>query len=148
VTDPQARKRKRVRLVQRYLLNPPVKLLVWVGLLPGHVLIETTGRRSRKRRRTVVGMHIEGDTGWVVAEQGRHAGYVRNLEADPNLRVRRGLRWHTARAQVVDDDDPQARLETFGRRRHAAAVRRLGTDLTTVRVDFLPPAASTTAHAS
>ena len=112
--------------------------MVWVGLLPGHVLMETTGRRSGKRRRTVVGMHIDGDTGWVVAEQGRYASYVRNLEADPNLRVRRGLSWHRARAQVEEDDDPQARLETFGRRGHAAAVRRLGTELRTVRVDFLP----------
>ena len=111
--------------------------MVWAGLLPGHVLIETKGRRSGKRRRTVVGMHIDGDTGWVVAEQGRHAGYVCNLEADPDLRVRRGLHWRRARAEVVEDDDPQARLETFGRRSHAAAVRRLGTELATVRVDFV-----------
>ena len=135
--DLGARKRKRVRLLQRYLLNPPAKLMVWAGLLPGHVLIETKGRRSGKRRRTVVGMHIDGDTGWVVAEQGRHAGYVRNLEADPDLRVRRGLHWRRARAMVVEDDDPQARLEMFGRRSHAAAVRRLGTELATVRVDFV-----------
>ena len=136
MSDRGARKRKRVRLLQRYLLNPPAKLLVWAGLLPGHVLIETKGRRTGKRRRTIVGMHIDGDTGWVVAEQGRHAGYVRNLDDDPDLRVRRGRAWHRARAQVVDDDDPQARLKTFGRRSHAAAVRRLGTELATVRFDF------------
>ena len=132
-----ARKRKRVRLLQRYLLNPPAKAMVWAGLVPGYVLIETKGRRSGKRRRTVVGMHIDGDTGWVVAEQGRHAGYVRNLEADPDLRVRRGRHWRRARAEVVEDDDPRARLEMFGRRSHAAAVRRFGTELTTVRVEFV-----------
>lgn len=32
------RRRRRVRLVQRYILNPPMKLLVWFGLVPGHVL--------------------------------------------------------------------------------------------------------------
>ena len=134
--DEGDRKRKRVRLLQRYLLNPPVKLLAWVGLAPGHVLIETKGRRSGKRRRNIVGMHIDGDTGWVVAEHGRHAGYVSNLDADPDVRVRKGLRWREAQAHIVDDDDPEARLDSFGRRSHAAAVRRFGTDLTTIRLDF------------
>lgn len=134
--DRAARRRKRVRLVQRYLLNPPMKMMTWIGLVPGHVIIETKGRQSGRRRRTVVGMHVEDGTGWVVAEHGRHAGYVRNLEADSAVRVRRGFSWCSARAHIVDGDDPQARLETFGRRSHAAAVRRFGTDLTTVRVDF------------
>jgi deazaflavin-dependent oxidoreductase (nitroreductase family) len=128
-----------VRLLQRYLLNPPAKLPVWAGLVPGHVLIETHGRRTGKRRTTVVGMHVEGDTGWIVAEHGRHAGYVRNLLADPTVRVRVARRWRPARAHVLPDDDPQTRLDTFGRRSHAAAVRRFGTDLTTIRIDFLPP---------
>ena len=73
-----------------------------------------------------------------MAEQGRHAGYVRNLAADPEVRVRRGRKWRRARARVVDDDDVEARLGAFGRS-HAAAVRRFGTDLTTVRFDFPPP---------
>jgi deazaflavin-dependent oxidoreductase (nitroreductase family) len=125
-----------VRLVQRYLLNPPTKLAVWAGLVPGLVLIETTGRSSGERRRNVVGMHVDGTTGWIVAEQGRHAGYVRNLQANPEVRVRRGRHWVRARAQAVADDDAEARLDAFGRRSHAAAVRRFGTELVTVRVDF------------
>jgi len=132
-----ANKRRVVRWVQRYLLNPPVRLAVWTGVVPGYVLIETTGRRTGKRRVTVVGMRREGATGWVVAEQGRYAGYVRNLEADPTVRVRIGRRWREARAQVVADDDPQARLEGFSRS-HAASVRRFGTALLTVRFDFDP----------
>ncbi len=134
--DQAARRRRRIRLLQRYLLNPPVKLLAWAGLLPRHVLIETRGRRSGKQRRNVVGMHLEGSTGWVVAEQGRHAGYVRNLSADPTVRVRLRRRWRPAQARVLDDDDVEARLDAFRSRSHAAAVRRFGTELTTVRVDF------------
>jgi deazaflavin-dependent oxidoreductase (nitroreductase family) len=130
------RKRRWVRLLQRYVLNPPAKLLVWAGLVPGFVLIETHGRRSGKRRTTVVGMHVTDGTGWIVAEQGRHAGYVANLLADPAVRIRMSRRWHTASAHVAADDDAQARLEMFGRRSHAAAVRRFGTDLTTIRVDL------------
>jgi deazaflavin-dependent oxidoreductase (nitroreductase family) len=136
VDDERARrKRARVRLLQRYLLNPPAKAAVWTGLVPGYALVETKGRRSGKRRRNVVGMHVEGDVGWVVAEQGRHAGYVRNLEANGGVRVRTHGRWRPATAHVVGDDDPQARLQSFGRT-HAATVRRFGTDLTTLRFDF------------
>ncbi len=131
-----ARRRRRIRLLQRYVLNPPVKAAVWAGLAPGFALLETTGRRTGRRRRTVVGVHQVGRTAWVVAEQGRHAGYVRNLEADPNVKVRLGRRWQPARARVVADDDPQARLDAFGRRYHAASIRRFGTELLTVELDL------------
>ena len=124
--------------MQRYVLNPPVKLAVWSGLVPGYALVETTGRRSGKRRRNVVGLELDGSTGWVVAEQGRHAGYVRNLEAHPDVRLRVGGHWRPAHAEIVDDDDAQARLDTFGRRTHAATLRRFGTDLTSVRFDLSP----------
>ena len=137
MSDDAVRKRKRIRTVQRYLLNPPVKLAVWTGLIPGYALVETTGRRSGKRRRNVVGMHVDGSTGWVVAEQGRHAGYVNNLEADPEVRVRLRGHWRPAHAEIVDDDDPEARLAQFSKS-HAATVRRFGTELTTVRFDLSP----------
>ncbi len=118
------------------MLNPPVKLAVWAGLLPGYVLVETRGARTGKRRRNVVGMHLDGNSGWVVTEHGRHAGYVRNLDADPEVRVRIRRRWRRARAYVVDEDDAQARLDAFDRPSHAAVVRRFGTELTTVRFEF------------
>jgi deazaflavin-dependent oxidoreductase (nitroreductase family) len=131
-------KRKRVRVLQRYLLNPPVKVVTWLGVFPGHVLIETKGRRSGKRRRNVVGLLVDGNTGWIVAEQGRHAGYVHNLQADPQVRVRIARHWRDARAEIADDDDPEARLESFSQRSHVAAVRRFGTELTSIRLDFSP----------
>jgi deazaflavin-dependent oxidoreductase (nitroreductase family) len=89
-------------------VNPPVKAAVWLGPVPGHALLETTGRVSGRARRTVVGVHEDGEALWVIAEQGRHAGYVRNLEAQPRLRVslRRRGGW---RRQILDDDDPGAR---------------------------------------
>lgn len=121
--------------MQRYLLNPPVKVAVWLGLGPGYVLLETTGARTGKRRRNVVGMNVAGTAGWLVSEQGRYAGYVNNLRAHPHVRVRRHARWRAARASVVTDDDVDARLASFSRVQ-AATVRRFGTDLMTVRVDF------------
>jgi hypothetical protein len=63
---------------------------------------------------------------------------VNNLDANPNVRVRMHRRWRDARALIVDDDDPQARLDSFGRRSHEAAVRRFGTDLLTVQFELGP----------
>ena len=136
--DPGAKKRRRIRRVQRYLVNHPAKAAVWCGLVPGFVLVETTGRLSGKRRRNVVGMHVEAGTGWVIAEHGRHAGYVRNLEANPDVRIRMRGRWRDARARIRDDDDPQARLDSFSRRAHEAAVRQFGTDLLTIQFELQP----------
>jgi hypothetical protein len=50
---------------------------------------------------------------WLVAEHGMNAGYVRNIERDPHVRLklREGLRyhWHTGTAHLLSDDDPRER---------------------------------------
>jgi deazaflavin-dependent oxidoreductase (nitroreductase family) len=129
-------RRRRTLLLQKYVVNPPTKLGVYLGVVRGHALVETTGRKTGKRRWTVVGVHEDGDRLWVVAEQGRHAGYVRNIEADPVVRVRLRGRWVPARGHLVDDDNPVERLQTFRRERHARLVRTLGTELLTLRFDL------------
>ena len=141
--DGDARKRARVVRLQRWLLNPPMKLLVWAGLVPGHVVLETRGRRTGRARRAVVGAHAEQDSIWIVAEQGRYAAWVRNLEADPSVRVRHRARWRPARAEIVEGDDPRARLSSWDRPGHARLVQSVGTQLVTVRLDLRP----TTPHA-
>src|SRR3954451_12710491 len=105
--------RRRTRLIQRYLLNPPAKALAWLGLSRRHLLIDTIGRKSGETRRTVVGYTSDGATLWVVAEQGRYAGYVRNLEATASVRVRLKRKWRDSAATIVDSNDPSARLVTF-----------------------------------
>lgn len=137
MAETDADRRRRTVRFQRYVLNPPMKAMTWLGFSPRHVLIETTGRVSGKRRRTIVGAHRDGaSTLWIVAEQGRHAGYVRNLEATPGVRVRVRGRWRDATATIVDDDDPVARLATFGDDKHAGLVRKYGTSLLTIRVEL------------
>lgn len=139
-------KLRAVRALQRRLLNPPIKLLFALGLVPpGYALLETTGRRSGRPRRTPVGDGRVGDTFWIVAEHGHRAAYVRNLEADPRVRVRcwqgRQASWRTGTARVLADDDPRARQRrlagtSLSRRLNAFVVRIMGTELLTVRIDL------------
>jgi deazaflavin-dependent oxidoreductase (nitroreductase family) len=128
-----------VRFTQKYLLNPPVRALFALGLVPPtHALLETTGRRSGLPRQNPVGNGLDGDTFWIVAEHGHDANYVRNLAADPRVRVKIGQRWRTGSATVLPDDDPGARLDKVGHRVNGFMVRAVGTDLLTIRVDLDP----------
>src|SRR2546421_9881741 len=121
-------KARTVRSFQKYVLNPPVRVLFGLGLVPPtHVLLETTGRRTGRRRQNPVGNGLDGDTLWIVAEHGRSAGYVRNLEADPRVRVKIGRRWRRGTAAVLPDDDPRARLRRIGRPVNGVMVRAVGT---------------------
>lgn len=135
-------KRQAVRLLQKYVVNPPVKAALALNVVPPtHALLETIGRTSGKPRSSPVGNGLadDGRTFWIVAEHGRHAGYVKNLLADPNVRVKVGHRWRTGRAEVLPDDDPQARLKAIGHPVNAAMVRAMGTDLLTVQIELDDP---------
>lgn len=133
-----------VSFVQKRLVNPVVRGMLDRGWsMPGYALLETTGRKTGLPRRVPVGDGLVGDTFWVVAEHGRKAAYVRNIEADPRVRVRVGGRWRRGTAQLMPDDDPRQRQQELGRHRwsarlNAVAVRSFGTDLLTVRVDLDP----------
>lgn len=132
-------KRAVVRSSQKYLINPPVRLLARRGLLGDYVVLETTGRKTGRQRQTPVGMKVDGNVAWMVSEHGRHASYVRNIEADPRVRVKLGRRWRAGTAHLVDGDDPVARLHLlWGRRGNTPAVRAMGTDLLSIRIDLDP----------
>ena len=89
-------KRRVSTFVSAKLLNPLVRAAVRLRIpLPVVVILETRGRRSGQPRRIGVGRALEGDTLWIVAEHGRKAAYVRNIEADPHVRVRIGRRWRS-----------------------------------------------------
>jgi deazaflavin-dependent oxidoreductase (nitroreductase family) len=129
-----------VTFVQRRLLNPLVRPLLERVWIPGYALLETTGRTSGLPRRNPVGDGLEGSTFWIVSEHGRRASYVRNIEADPRVRVRVRGRWRSGTAHLLPDDDTQERQRKLSRRLgariNAASVRRMGTDLLTVRIDL------------
>jgi len=99
------------------------------------VLLETTGRKSGRPRRNPVGKALVGDTLWIVAEHGRRAGYVRNISANPRVRVKIGRRWRAGTAHLMPDDDPRERQRRMPNKLNSVGVRAMGSDLLTVRVD-------------
>ena len=133
------RKRKLVTWLQVRLLNPPVRALAARGLAPGIALLETTGRKSGEPRRTPVSYGLERgtDTFWIVAEMGRKAAYVHNIEANPRVRIRLRSGWRAGTAHFVEGGDAVARLRNLSRL-NAAVVRAMGTALLVIRVDLDP----------
>lgn len=131
-------KRRLTTALGRYFFNPLVKAGVRSGLLRGYAILETTGRRSGEPRRTPVGNGLDGDTFWIVTEHGRRAAYVRNIAANPRVRVMVRGSWRSGTAHLLPEDDPRERQRAIGRRLNAATVRALGTELLSVRIDLDP----------
>ena len=103
-------------------------------------LLETIGRRSGAPRVTPVTNGLDGDVFWIVTEHGHQANYVRNIEANPHVRVNVGGGWRTGVAQIVDED-PEERLQQIvalnrRARSNAQIVRRTGTEHLVIRIDL------------
>ncbi len=141
--DTRALKRRASTFASVRLLNPVMRRALEAGIVPrGWALLETTGRRSGKPRRVPVGDGLRGAHFWIVAEHGRHANYVRNLEADPRVRVKVGRRWLSGTAHVLPDDDPRERLRMLERPLNDLGLRAMASEMLVVRVDLDPPAGS------
>jgi deazaflavin-dependent oxidoreductase (nitroreductase family) len=134
--------------LQRFVINPVVMRAWNLGIpIPGDALLETIGRRTGLPRRTPVCDGLDGEAFWLVSQRGRAADWVRNIEANPSVRVRvsgRRSRWRTGTAHILDGDDPHERRRMLGRGNPA---RRLclctsgavNTSPLTVRIDLEAP---------
>lgn len=134
--------------LQTSVVNPLIRLAFRIGIPdPGDAVLETAGRRTGKPRRTPVCDGLEGDTFWLLSQRGRDADWVRNIEADPRVRVqlrsRRPTTWRSGTAHILDDDDSHERQRTLGRgkpwrRLCLSASGALASDALTVRIDLDP----------
>ena len=122
------RKRQFVHRVQRLLVNP-------IGRQLPVTMLETTGRKSGQPRRTAIGGKLVGNHYWMVSEHGDHSDYVRNIKANPAVRLRVGGQWRSGVAHLLPDDDPWERLRHLPRL-NSTGVRVMGTALLTIRVDL------------
>lgn len=115
--------------LQKHVANPLMRRL------PMQTLLETTGRKSGQPRRTPIGGSRVGDQFWFVSEFGERSQYVKNIQANPHVRVRLNGRWHNGTAHLVPDDDPNERLKSLPQV-NSFGVRTFGTNLLTIRVDL------------
>ena len=118
-------------------MNPVVRRLAASGLAGRSVaLLETTGRKSGQPRVTPVGNGLRGGEFWIVTEHGWASSYVKNIQANPRVRVKVGRRWMSGTAVILPDDDPYERMRWLGRTMNDAAVRLVGTEHLVIRVDL------------
>jgi deazaflavin-dependent oxidoreductase (nitroreductase family) len=105
--------------LQKSVINPLDRLAFALRTPPpGDALLETVGRRTGQPRVTPVCDCLEGSTFWIVAQRGRDANYVKNIEANPRVRVKGSLSnsaWRAGTADILDDDDPKERIRILGR---------------------------------
>ncbi|MFV9633873.1 nitroreductase/quinone reductase family protein [Mycobacterium neumannii] len=117
------------KMFQKNVMNPMMRLL------PFQTLLETTGRKSGQPRRTPLGGRRVGNEFWFVSEFGESSQYVKNIQADPAVRVRLNGKWHKGTAHIVADDDARERLRSLPQF-NSFGVRTFGTNLLTIRVDL------------
>jgi deazaflavin-dependent oxidoreductase (nitroreductase family) len=134
--------------LQTSVVNPLVRLAFRLGLPdPGDALLQTTSRRTGDPRLTPVCEGLEGKVFWLLSERGRDAEWVRDIVADPRVRVRPRSRppvtWLSGTARLLEDDDPHERRRLLGRgdpwrRLCLRATAALAGDPLTVRIDLDP----------
>jgi deazaflavin-dependent oxidoreductase (nitroreductase family) len=129
--DSQRRRRSRHRAFWR-IVNPLNGRLA--GYAPWWVLLEARGRRSgRPRTFPLARGPLDGHVLWLISVHGRHADWVRNIEAAPEVRVKLSGRWHAGNAGVHDYDAAIARrFNAYAR----SGPRTLGIDPVLVRVEL------------
>jgi deazaflavin-dependent oxidoreductase (nitroreductase family) len=129
--DSQRRRRSRHRAFWG-IVNPLNRRLA--GYAPWWVLLEARGRRSGTPRTFPLARGpVDGDVLWLISVHGRHADWVRNVEAAPEVRVELSGRWHTGSASVHDYDPAIARrFNAYAR----SGPRTLGIDPVLVRVEL------------
>ena len=119
--------------------NRLIRFALDAGFAPrAFALLETTGRRTGTARHTPVGNGLDGDTFWLVAAHGTQADYVRNLQAEPRVRVKVGGVWRTGTAVALPDDDPVARSRTLPYQWDATIGRITASTPVTIRIDLDP----------
>jgi deazaflavin-dependent oxidoreductase (nitroreductase family) len=113
--------------IQNRVVNRLVALVLRLGLgPPTYALLETTGRKTGLPRQLPVANGLQGDTFWLIAGLGGRAQYVRNIKANPRVRIKARpallrdgwrMRWRSGTAELVPEDDARERHRRLGRGR-------------------------------
>jgi deazaflavin-dependent oxidoreductase (nitroreductase family) len=129
--------RRAIAMLMWKVMNP-VALRFAAGVAPWWVILETTGRKSGKPRRVPLARGPADErTIWLIAVHGPHASFVKNLLAEPQVRIKIRGRWLCGRAQLEPLDE--RRLSEFSRYARGGP-RTMGIDPAFVRIDLDPEA--------
>ena len=111
-------------------LNPLTRPIA--GYAPWWVLVETTGRLTGKQRRTpLANAPLKSSEISVLSVYGDSAAFVKNIRANPRVRLKRRGRWFDGTAEVVEaSPETVAQLGMYARR----VLVRMGSDPKVVRV--------------
>ena len=116
--------------LMRVLVRTPVLLYrLGLGRLIGKrtLLLTTTGRRTGRPRIVPLDYQEEADTFYLIAEQGTHATWYRNLIAQPEVTLQVGGRRMAGIATPLNDPQEKAHvLKLFVRRSASLAERYYG----------------------
>ena len=118
-----------IQLPSKRVANPLARLM------PFQTLLETTGRKSGEPRRTPLGGSRVGDQFWFVSEFGEKSQYVKNIKANPNVR----LGWSLAqgRRRTWYPTTTPRRLEVVATDEQLRSAHVIGhQNLLTIRVDL------------
>jgi deazaflavin-dependent oxidoreductase (nitroreductase family) len=144
VASGSTKPRRVQRTIEKYVSNPGMRLALRVGVAPRtFALLETTGNKTGRRRLTPVGNGLDGDTFWLVSELGLRSGYARNLQANPQVRVKVGRRWYSGSATFLPEDDGWKRREEIDDRNglmgrlDGKIFRASATEPVTIRIDLV-----------
>ena len=112
------------------VVNPFTRPLA--GYAPWWVLVETNGRRTGRPRLTpLANAPFDGSTLSVLSVYGDASAFVKNLRANPVVRVKRRGRWHDGTADVLEPThDAVARLGLYAR----WVLLRIGDDPKVIKV--------------
>jgi deazaflavin-dependent oxidoreductase (nitroreductase family) len=104
--------------------------------LRAFALLETTGRKSGRPRYTPIADGTVGNEFWLIAAHGDQADYVRNIKANPRVRVKVRGRWRSGNAVPLPDDDTVVRSRTLRYQWDAAIGRLMASAPMTIRIDL------------
>ena len=86
------------------------------------MLLTTTGRKSGKRRQTLVDVmdyDKATDTYYIEAAYGSHADWFKNIQANPLFEAQVGRRKFSTQAEILNEGDTGEMLVQFFRRKPA-----------------------------
>nr|CRL67245.1 deazaflavin-dependent nitroreductase family protein [Mycolicibacterium malmesburyense] len=116
------------------IANPAFRRIA--GYAHGWAVIETTGRKTGRKRQTPVGGRLVADrTYWLVSGDWRYSSFVRNIEAGPRVRVKVHGRWRHGYATLLPTDPARRRLLMLNPF-NSAFVAIAAKDPLTVRIDL------------